>query len=222
MSAVLHVVSDRGRNQLPLEQALLEAAKGGADILQIRDKKAPARETYELCQTVQKSVRELGLKAQIFVNDRADIALAAGLQGIHLANRSLPVTAVRSLAQHSQWQPVIGVSVHSLDEALAAQDAGANYVTFGHIYASESKRGLPPRGIFALERIVSKLDIPVVAIGGIDKSNAAPVLETGVSGIAVIGAVLGSQTPRELTESLKSEMEKTRVQPKIPFPNPER
>lgn len=214
MTAVLHVISDRKRHTLPVETALLLAADAGADVIQIRDKRAAARDTYELCQQVVKA----NAKTAVFVNDRTDIAMAAQLPGIHLGGASLPVAVVREVVARSAWQGVIGVSVHSVEEAIEAQRANADYVTFGHVFGSESHRGLAPKGVRALARVVDALDIPVVAIGGIDATNVDLVLETGCAGVAVIGAVLQSDDPARATDILKSRMARSSAKPKCNFP----
>ncbi len=195
MSPVLHVLSDRQRHTLPLEVALVAAARGGADVLQIREKKAPAKEIFELVQKIQWRVRELSLPTKIFVNDRVDVALATEADGVHLAAKSLPVKVAVAIRDRSGWQGKIGCSVHTLEEALQAELEGADYVTFGHIYASESHPGQPPRGLFALQKIVQSVSIPVIAIGGIESTNLEPVLTTGCNGVAVIGAVLHHVDP---------------------------
>lgn len=217
MPAVLHVISDRRRHRLPLFEALVESARGGADVIQVREKKAPAAETYILVQQLQQAISKHQLQTQTFVNDRADIAMAADIGGVHLAAKSLPIPVIVQLRRHTDWSGRIGCSVHTLEEAMRAQADGADYVTFGHIFASESHPGVPPRGLSALRRVVDSLSIPVIGIGGIDRRNVAAVLATGCSGIAVIGAVLDSEQPFEATKSLKAEMLRAGAKPKVEF-----
>lgn len=217
MRAVLHVVSDRVRHRLPLLDALSESIRGGADVIQIREKKAPASETYELVRQLQTVVASQHGVCQVFVNDRVDVAIATQSDGVHLAAKSLPASVVSQLRRQAQWHGQVGCSVHSFDEAVAAEKAGADYVTFGHIYASESHIGVPPRGLHALKRIVDALTIPVIAIGGIDRTNVGPVLKTGCSGIAVIGAVLDTANPYEATMVLRAAMQAGAAVPKVPF-----
>ena len=221
MRAVLHVLSDRQRAAGSLLHVLAETVAGGADIVQIRDKRAPAAELFALCTAVGERVERGRRSARVFVNDRLDIALAANLAGVHLAARSLPVAAARSVRQRAGWNGLIGVSVHSVEEAVAAAAQGADYVTYGHIYASESHRGEPPRGVRALARVVEAVAVPVVAIGGVDASNIDAVLETGCAGVAVIGAVLAAADPRGATEKLRAALERARVRPHCAFPNEE-
>ncbi|MCF8564023.1 thiamine phosphate synthase [Alicyclobacillus tolerans] len=218
MKAVLHVISDRQRHRLPLLKALLEAARGGADVLQVREKKAPAQEIYQFCSELTEACMRENISVQVLVNDRVDVALASHSAGVHLAGKSLPVSAVRSLFKRAHYPGLVGCSVHSYDAAKEAEKAGADYITFGHVFASESHRGQPPRGVYELARIVDDVDVPVIAIGGIDRDNVLPVLETGCSGIAVIGAVLDQDSPCDAALRIREQMERCGVLPKVPFP----
>ncbi|MDQ0190320.1 thiamine phosphate synthase [Alicyclobacillus cycloheptanicus] len=220
MNAVLHVISDRKRHHLPLCEALVEAAAGGADVIQVREKKAPAAETYDLVLKLQAAFAARCLTADIFVNDRTDIAISADLNGVHLAAKSLPIAAVHKLRAKTGWHGKIGCSVHRVEEAVQAEAAGADYVTFGHIFASASHPGLPPQGLRALERVVEAVSIPVIAIGGISAQNVGDVLATGCSGIAVIGAVLEAEHPQLAARALKRAMEAANPSPKVPFHSP--
>lgn len=217
MSAVLHVISDRTRHRLPLLETLVLAAQGGADVIQIREKKAPAAETYKFAIQLQEALEGQMPKPALFVNDRVDVAMSAHLSGVHLAAKSLPLSATHELRLQAKWFGKIGCSVHSLEEALAAEQAGADYVTFGHIYASESHPGVPPRGLHALRRVVDALSIPVIAIGGIDHANVDPVLATGCSGVAVIGAILKAESPLDATRRLRDSMLRLNRVPKVEF-----
>jgi len=215
---VLHVVSDRNRNDIPLEEALIAAALGGADVLQIREKKAPAMKVRETCERVQKACTELGISPLLMVNDRVDVAMSIPTAGVHLAAQSLPLHTVLTMRRQFHWNGLVGLSVHSVEEAQAAALLGADYVTYGHIFASESHTGQTPRGLHALERLVAAIDIPVIAIGGIDARQVGPVLETGCAGIAVIGAIIGQPDVTAATLWLKEQMARVTTTPKVPFP----
>ncbi|MCY0893528.1 MAG: thiamine phosphate synthase [Acidibacillus sp.] len=217
MQAVLHVISDRKRHVHPLFDALLESARGGADIIQIREKKAPSLETFDLCASLIASCTKERLATQLFVNDRVDVALSLPTAGIHLAAKSLPLEQVLKLREQTLWKGHIGCSVHSVEEALQAQERGADYVTFGHIFASSSHIGLPPKGVYALARVVDALSIPVIAIGGIDATNVQSVLASKCSGIAVISAVLASDQPKQTTQHIKKLMLQSTIEVKIPW-----
>ena len=218
MRAALHIISDQQRHRLPLEEALLQGALGGADVVQIRQKRAPAAETYAFLRRLSFQCREARVDTRLFINDRVDVAIAAGAAGVHLAAKSLPLEAVRFLRQETGWSGLIGCSVHSLDEAIEAETRGADYVTFGHVFATSSHAGVPPRGTQTLAEIVQGLSIPVIAIGGIIEENVEEVLQTGCSGIAVIGAILESEHPRRAAQSLRDRIARSRAVPRVPFP----
>ena len=162
---------------LRLVQAAVEAE---VVLLQIREKSLPARELYEL--TCQAAEITRGSKTRLLVNDRADIARAAGADGVHLTARSLPADVVRGI-----FGPefLIGVSTHSLEEARAARDGGADFAVFGPVF---EKHGLGvPQGLEKLRYVTSELgDFPVLAIGGISLENVGACFEAGASGIAAI------------------------------------
>lgn len=219
MTHVLHVLSDRTRGAaVPLEEALWLAALGGADVIQIREKKAPALAVYEFALSLLARLDERQVPSRVFVNDRLDVAMAVGAAGVHLAAKSIPVAAARKIVDQVGGGLIVGCSVHSLEEAVAAEAAGADYVTFGHIFPTASHPGLPPKGVRQLAQVVEAVSIPVVAIGGMDASNVGEVLATGASGVAVIGAVLEAQDPRAAAERLKEAMARSPASPKVPFP----
>ena len=209
---VLHLVTDRLESRLPLEAALRQATAGGVDAIQVREKGRPAQEV--LAATAAALAAGAG---QVLVNDRADVALASGATGVHLPARGLPVdTARRLLPRADGW--LVGASVHSVAEAQAAAAAGADYVTFGHVFQSDSKPGLPPQGTGALRRVVEAVPVPVLAIGGIEPGNVAAILETGCAGVAVIRSVLAAEDPRRAAAALSAAMAAARGRPRHAFP----
>jgi len=162
------------------------AAQAGADWIQIREKDLDARPLAELVRSALAETRETG--ARILVNDRLDVALAAGAAGVHLGGASLPAEIVaewRRAAHRKLF--LIGVSCHSPDAALAAERGGADYVFFGPVFATPSKAAFgPPQGIERLREVCRAVKIPVLAIGGITAENAGRCLEAGAAGIAAI------------------------------------
>ena len=139
---------------------------------------------YEL--TVRAVEITRGSNTRLLVNDRVDIALAGGADGVHLTARSLPVSVVRNICRVPEF--LIGASTHSLAEARAAQAAGADFVVFGPIFDTESKRAFgEPQGLDKLREVTSELgEFPVLAIGGITRENFAACVDAGASGIAGI------------------------------------
>jgi thiamine-phosphate pyrophosphorylase len=162
----------------------LEAiVKAQIPLFQIREKSLPARVLFELTERAVEITR--GSATRLLVNDRVDIARAAGANGVHLTARSLPADVVRNICGP---EFVIGVSTHSLAEARAAEAAGSDFVVFGPIFDTESKRAFgEPQGLDKLREVTSALgDFPVIAIGGITRENFASCISAGASGIAGI------------------------------------
>ncbi len=155
----LHVITEPKRDFDELRRAVALAAEAGADWVQLRDKSASALATFRQAAELR------ALSLRLSVNDRVDVALACGADGVHLAAQSLPVIDAVALAG---GKLVVGRSVHALDEAVQAAGEGADYLTFGHVFPSTSKPGQEPRGVAQLAEIVQAVDVPVLAIGGIN------------------------------------------------------
>ena len=152
-------------------------------LFQIREKSLPARVLYDL--TVRAVEITRGSKTRLLINDRADIALAAGADGVHLTARSLPADVARNICGP---EFLIGVSTHSLAEARAAQVGGADFVVFGPVFDTDSKRAFgEPQGLEKLREVTSALgEFPVIAIGGVTRENAEACMTAGASGYAGI------------------------------------
>jgi thiamine-phosphate diphosphorylase len=159
--------------------------------LQLREKQASARDLLWIGNEIMK---ETDARHPLIVNDRVDVAMALNAKGVHLAYHSIGIAEAKRIMPSGM---VAGASVHSLDEALYAQEAGADYLLFGHVYPSPSKPGLPPRGVDQLAEIVDRLTIPVIALGGIDLAKINEVLATGCAGIAMISAILSAENPSQ-------------------------
>jgi thiamine-phosphate pyrophosphorylase len=156
------------------------AAAGKISLIQIREKKLPARLVFELTERAAKITRNSETK--LLVNDRADIALAAGADGVHLTESSIAAAAVRRRFPEGF---LIGVSTHSPEAAEKASAEGADFVTFSPVFASPGKPA--PKGLPALRELCEKLrPFPVVALGGIEMENFREVLDAGASGFAAI------------------------------------
>ena len=153
----------------------LGAIRDGVDMIQVREKDLPARELFELvCK-----IRDLsaGTRTRVLVNDRLDVAIAAGINGVHLPGTGLPPEKVRPLVK------LLGVSTHTLDEAIDAERARADFIVFGPVFDSPGKTAV---GLAPLRQVVSRVNIPVLAIGGVTSGNSQAVLDTGAAGIAGI------------------------------------
>ena len=172
---------------LSLESAVAEACQAGVRAVQFREKDLLGQELYEGAQALRKVTRLTETK--LFINDRADIALAVEANGIHCPENGLPIGIARKLYPKS----VIGVSVHSLERAVDARTRGANFVLFGPVFSTPSKLKYgSPQGLDGLETVVKDAGLPVFAIGGITADKASLCLERGAAGVAVISAIMSA------------------------------
>jgi len=167
--------------------AVEEALKAGVKAVQLREKDLPTRELLDMAY----GMRELTARynARLFINDRADIALCVGADGVHLGQSSMTAYAVRKVVGDKF---MIGVSTHNLEEALTAEKEGADFITFGPIYPTPSKLKYgKPVGVESLKKIAERVVIPVFGIGGIKPDNAKEVVNAGAYGVALISGILG-------------------------------
>lgn len=171
-----------------VEDVVREALAAGAPAVQLRDKSADARTLFEQAVALRTITREFG--ALLFVNDRLDIALAAGADGVHLGPDDMPPEAARRAALPPF---LIGWSTDDPDEARRAQAAGIDYLGTGAVFGTMNKdvsgQQIGPGG---LRRVVQSVKIPVVGIGGVSERNVTEVAATGAAGAAVIGAIMTS------------------------------
>lgn len=180
----------------------LAAKLEGVDYLQLREKDLTGRELYHLALDI-KQVLPPGTR--LLINDRLDVALAAGADGVHLGENSLPPAVARRLLGPEK---IMGVSVHSVTAAREAEKAGADYLLFGHIFPTASKEGIPPRGVGSLREVVASVGIPIIALGGINAANARQCLAAGVRGVAVMSAVMAAPDPARAVAELKQTLNK--------------
>jgi len=194
----LYVITDPsfGRSHLGI---MKEASKGGAKIIQYRDKVKGKREMIKMAVAMSKYAKAHGLT--FIVNDNIDIAKRSDADGVHLgagdARREMR-DARRKLGNGK----IIGISASNLKEALRAQRLGADYIGFGPVFSTPIKPGVKPSGIKELKRVMKRVTIPVVAIGGINKANIGQIRAAGCDRIAVIRAVSGAKDIRKTTGDL--------------------
>jgi thiamine-phosphate pyrophosphorylase len=176
------------------------AARGGATILQLRDKTSSARRLIELAGAIR--ARVAGMGVPLIVNDRVDVALAAGADGAHVGQDDLPSPAARAIPGPDA---IIGLSVTSMDEIGTVDPAVVDHVGLGPIFATSTKLdAAPPLGAMAFRCIRGRLDLPVVAIGGIGLHNAGDAIRAGADGIAVVTAVAHAADPEAAARQLLS------------------
>ncbi|MGP8049003.1 MAG: thiamine phosphate synthase [Desulfobaccales bacterium] len=183
-----------GRSPLTVLDQVLAA---GVSIVQLREKDLTDRRLYELAVAFRRRTEAAG--ALLIIDDRLDIALAAGADGVHLGQEDLPVAAAREIAPDL----ISGASSHSLEEALAAQEAGAGYVNIGPIFATASKPAATPLGPEAIGHIAPRLRIPWSVMGGIHQGNIAQVLAFGARHPAVMSAVTAAAAPAAAARALR-------------------
>ena len=202
----LYVVTDQKLSRgLGHEEVARQALAGGADVIQLRDKGLSGAELYRLASRIGELTRESG--GTFIVNDRLDIALAAGADGVHLGQDDLPVRAARSVAPGL----IIGASVSSVQEAMRAERDGADYVAISPLFDTGSKDDAGPgNGLEALRQVKGAVSIPVIGIGGIDRSNVLDVSAAGADGVAVISAVVSQDDIAAAARDLRSLVVKAR------------
>ena len=174
-----------GRDHLEIARAALV---GGAEMIQLRDKTGSLRELLPQACAIRLLCRSHG--ALFIVNDRLDLALAAEADGAHVGQEDLPAVEARRLLGPNR---ILGVSTHSVDQALAAREAGADYIGFGPMFPTSTKKtGYSPRGPAILREVRNAVSLPILAIGGITLENVGVVIAAGATAPAVISAVVGA------------------------------
>jgi thiamine-phosphate pyrophosphorylase len=181
----LCLIADRSLCRLPLCQVVSSALDAGIRWVQYRDKTSSRREIFDN----SKSLREMTARhnAVLIINDHADIAEAAGADGVHLGQEDLPLKEARRVMGQGK---IIGISTHSLEEAVAASYAGADYIGFGPVFETNTKEAGRPKGLSMLTAVRRRVGVPVVAIGGINAGNGAGVFEAGADAVAVASALI--------------------------------
>ena len=203
LSSRLLVVTDRhqtnGRPLVPLLEQVLAAV---SPVIQLRERDLSARELVILARDVLAMTASRG--SQLLINDRIDIAMALEGAGVHLRSNSLPVSVARQMLGAER---ILGVSVHSVEEAVQRESQGADYIVLGPIYETPSKQAFgPPLGLHALEKACRLVRIPIIGIGGVTAARAREMRGAGAFGAAVITAILAApdvdSAARELLDAV--------------------
>ena len=199
----LYLITDRKLTQGRDLCAVLERAlEGGVKAIQLREKDLDGKEIFALADKL--SVICHRYNAELFINDRIDVALAVDAAGVQLGKTSLPIATARRLMGSGK---LIGYSTHSPQEAKQAERAGADFVLFGPVYFTPSKAPYgAPQGLTPLKETVGQIALPVYAIGGINPANLAQTMNTGIHGIALISAIIAANDPTAEAKKIVSEL----------------
>ena len=193
----LCLVTDRSATSGDLVERVALAVQGGVDLVQLREKDLSGGQLLRLAESLLKAI---GGSASLIVNERADVAVAAGAQGVQLGEDGLPVSAARMTVGSGA---LVGRSVHSVQAATQAEAEGADFLVVGTMFASRSHPGEAPAGPGLMRQISEKCRLPLIGIGGITPENAPEVIEAGASGVAVISNILAAPDPKAAAEKLK-------------------
>lgn len=203
----LYLVTDRGlahgRSTLEIVTA---AVAGGVTCVQLREKDCTTREFIEQALAIKHFLA--ARQVPLIINDRLDVALAVAADGLHLGQNDMPLETARTIAGPSM---LIGISAESVRDAVEAESGGADYLGVSPIYATPTKIDTaPPLGLEGLQEIRKRVKIPLVAIGGLNISNAAEAIRNGADGIAVVSAIVSADDPGTAAMELKQLIDEAR------------
>ena len=204
MNYDLYIITDQrishGKSHLEVAEAALA---GGATVIQFRDKEMKDSEAVVACREIYKLTKKKGVS--FIVNDRVEIAKAVDADGVHLGQEDMSFSSARKILGKEK---IIGISVETVEQALKAVEGGADYLGVGPIYPTASKPDAGKvLGIARLKEIRESVNIPIVAIGGINENNLEEVLRAGADGVAVISAVVSASDITEACRKLKNKIE---------------
>ena len=195
----VYLVTDR-RNKTDDEflNIIEEAIKGGTTIVQLREKTASTKEFYDLALKVKEITSRYGVP--LLINDRIDIALAVGSEGVHIGQDDMPADIAREIIGEDK---ILGVSASTVEEAKKAEIDSADYIGSGAVFPTSTKDDADSVSKEELKEIVDSIDIPVVAIGGITIENAHTLKASGIAGFSVVSAIMSAEDPKEASGKLK-------------------
>ena len=194
----LYLITDRKQTRAPLTDAVRLALEGGVRAIQLREKDLPVRELLSLARDIRGITKQFG--ARLIINDRLDVAAAVDADGVHLGRESIPPEAARKVVGSRM---LIGVSTHNLEEARAAEAAGADFITFGPVFATPLKIQYgAPAGVDALREVKKHIGIPVFGLGGIGPDNIQEVMRAGADGVAMISAIFAAGDIKRASTSI--------------------
>ena len=196
----LYLVTDRsGMGDCEFESKIRSAVEGGCTMVQLREKNINSYLMYQRALSIKKITDEYHIP--LIINDRLDIMLAVGADGVHLGQQDIPVKIVRRLIGKDK---IIGVSAHCIEEAEKAERDGADYLGVGAIFPTTTKKDIIITPVNVLREIKETVSVPVVAIGGINQNNINTLKGSHVDGVAVISAIMKSKDPKSSAVALKA------------------
>lgn len=200
----LYLVTDRsllkGRK---FTEVIEEAIIGGVSLVQLREKCASSLEFYEVAKEVKKITDKYNVP--LIINDRIDIALAIDASGVHLGQSDIPCSIARKILPKGK---IIGVSAHNLKEAEKALKDGADYLGCGAVFNTSTKKDVTTLSYEGLKEITNNINIPIVAIGGINENNIITLKGSGINGVAVVSSIIGKENVKGASENLKELVKK--------------
>ena len=196
--SVYLVTDHRNKTDEEFLNVIEEAIKGGTTIVQLREKTASTKDFYELALKVKEITSRYDVP--LLINDRIDIALAIDSDGVHIGQDDMPADVARKIIGNDK---ILGVSASTVDEAIKAEEDGADYIGSGAVFPTATKDDADSVSKEELKNIVDSINIPVVAIGGITLENANTLKDTGIAGFSVVSAIMSADNPKEASKELK-------------------
>lgn len=206
MDLTLYVLTDRLVSGRPHEEQVEQAIQGGATAIQLREKTLSSRDVVEIGRRIAGICKRSGVL--FIVNDRADVAVACGADGVHVGQDDLPVPVARKIVARGK---IVGASAGTIAEAQRAQAEGADYLGVGSVFPTSTKPDAgEPLGVAALAEVIRAVRVPVVGIGGITAENVAEVIRAGAAGVAVVAAVVGQDDIAAAARRLRERIDAAR------------
>lgn len=202
VSYSLYLVSDKKScKNRDLEELIQQAILGGVTIVQLREKNIDSKDFYEQALRVKRVTDKYNIP--LIINDRVDIALAVGADGVHVGQEDLSCSVIK---RNISKNLIVGVSVHNVEEAMRAELDGADYIGCGAVFNTSTKENTKKLKIEELIKIKENVKIPVVAIGGINEENIEELYDSNIDGIAVVSAILSKDNCEEASRILKEKI----------------
>lgn len=193
----LYLVTDKSEDVEKFLNTIEEAIKGGVTVVQIREKTADTLDFYNLALKVKKITTKYNVP--LIINDRVDVALAIDADGVHVGQSDMPCDITRKLIGKNK---ILGVSAATIKEAQKAEKDGADYIGTGAVFPTKTKDDASSVTKQELKDIVDSINIPVVAIGGINLINAHELTDTGIAGLSVVSAIMSSDNPKKSSQEI--------------------